>query len=488
MRFLRKIYRKKTLSFVPPFLFCSEKWLLLFFVFNGVSLFTSAQTPADNQCVGNGILPGVIKVLNPVGCAPHQIIDTQSPTGLTNIRYIFDYKGGAPSGYTSTTDASFNYTKAGSYVVMKLSENAQGQPQRACTTIVVQDPTPPEFTVVPCPDGNVTLTITNHDIPQYEEYVIEWGDGNASIINRLNLSAPHHYTNFEAKSITVQGKHKTSNCGGKATRTVSLNVATVAPKITKLEILDATTGELTLSNPNQFELTLYRQNGLTSFQNTGAVVRSEEEKVKITVDTNRIFCYKFRPTENCIASLESNILCTTFLKVVPSYTYNSINIAPYLYPAEITKRTVTKNNAFWWAPTQTVWSKDDPEAQCGKQACYRLQLSTKDGEILSNEVCVNPPAALCASLAGVFVPDAFTPNGDGINDVFEIKTEAEGESEIFIYDRWGNIIFKTTPNVRYWNGKINGQLAPNGPYFYKVVVNDKVGRSFIKRGTVALLR
>ena len=150
--------------------------------------------------------------------------------------------------------------------------------------------------------------------------------------------------------------------------------------------------------------------------------------------------------------------------------------------------TVFRNSVPWWSPGFTDLFRVDDKAECGKQSCYRLQLETKNGTVLSNTVCANPPPALCVDLSNVHVPDVFTPNGDGINDFFEVKGDASSDIQVLIYDRWGTPIFHNSINVRHWNGAINGQPAPSGPYFYRISVTDKIGRSFVKRGTVAILR
>jgi gliding motility-associated-like protein len=74
------------------------------------------------------------------------------------------------------------------------------------------------------------------------------------------------------------------------------------------------------------------------------------------------------------------------------------------------------------------------------------------------------------------LPNVFTPNGDGINDLF---TPLEPyryvkDIDINIYNRWGQLMFHTTdPNIN-WNGKVNntGGDCPDGVYYYICVVNE----------------
>ena len=70
----------------------------------------------------------------------------------------------------------------------------------------------------------------------------------------------------------------------------------------------------------------------------------------------------------------------------------------------------------------------------------------------------------------MYIPDAFTPNGDGINDVFQVKGAGFVEEgfEMRIYDRWGELIFKTNNVYEGWNGKVKGVDAKNDVYVYKI--------------------
>ena len=83
----------------------------------------------------------------------------------------------------------------------------------------------------------------------------------------------------------------------------------------------------------------------------------------------------------------------------------------------------------------------------------------------------------------VEVANVFTPNGDGVNDYLQFIYEGNEPFEVSVYDRWGKVVFQTNTYKKVWDGKINGQDAPEGTYFYVVKVGDA-----IYRGTVTLLR
>lgn len=91
----------------------------------------------------------------------------------------------------------------------------------------------------------------------------------------------------------------------------------------------------------------------------------------------------------------------------------------------------------------------------------------------------------------LYVPTAFTPNGDELNDEFKAFGTALDEEhfEMFIYDRWGKIAFHTTDINEGWDGtyKKNKEF-PEGVYSYRVYCMDIYGNEYEKTGTFVLIR
>ncbi len=82
------------------------------------------------------------------------------------------------------------------------------------------------------------------------------------------------------------------------------------------------------------------------------------------------------------------------------------------------------------------------------------------------------------------IPNVFTPNGDGVNDIFIIDYEGSQEFLLQIFDRWGRRVFVSDASEKGWNGLLpNGNEAPEGTYFYTC----KVGKELFK-GSVTLIR
>lgn len=89
----------------------------------------------------------------------------------------------------------------------------------------------------------------------------------------------------------------------------------------------------------------------------------------------------------------------------------------------------------------------------------------------------------------VFVPNAFTPNNDGKNDLLRPLGVGIARIDYFqIFNRWGQLVFRTTTNEHGWDGTIAGKLQPSGTYVWMVKAVDYTGAPYIQRGTLVLVR
>lgn len=88
----------------------------------------------------------------------------------------------------------------------------------------------------------------------------------------------------------------------------------------------------------------------------------------------------------------------------------------------------------------------------------------------------------------LFVPNAFTPNGDGANDTFGVLGIFVDQFSLTIYNRWGEAIFHATDPANAWDGQTGGQPAPAGGYTYRVEIADQTGKRTAKSGPLLLIR
>ncbi|HTB06420.1 MAG TPA: T9SS type B sorting domain-containing protein [Bacteroidia bacterium] len=121
--------------------------------------------------------------------------------------------------------------------------------------------------------------------------------------------------------------------------------------------------------------------------------------------------------------------------------------------------------------------------ECGKDTLLAL-----NGPYLARwepcDIKVPPQEYAHNDCDSAFIPNAFTPNGDGLNDVFSPKGKCIVEYSMYIFNRWGSLIYNS--NNKPWDGTINGNLVQEDTYVYKmnIITGDSEEKDYIGRITV----
>jgi gliding motility-associated-like protein len=97
---------------------------------------------------------------------------------------------------------------------------------------------------------------------------------------------------------------------------------------------------------------------------------------------------------------------------------------------------------------------------------------------------------LVRGVCKLYVPTAFSPNGDGVNDIF-LPGFGEGISqyEMQVYNRWGQKVFTSTDRNKGWDGRFNGRMVP-GVYTWVIAYREAAAPGVVQRmkGTVLVVR
>jgi gliding motility-associated-like protein len=144
--------------------------------------------------------------------------------------------------------------------------------------------------------------------------------------------------------------------------------------------------------------------------------------------------------------------------------------------------TASGNNLnYTWSPSTALSDPRvlQPIASPVEETIYKLEAESADGCSASDEVVVKV-------LKMPAIPNVFTPNGDGINDKWEIAyLESYPGSSVKVFNRYGQLVFESKGYGKPWDGKYNGKDLPAGTYYY--IVDPKNGRKQIA-GYVDIVR
>ena len=101
---------------------------------------------------------------------------------------------------------------------------------------------------------------------------------------------------------------------------------------------------------------------------------------------------------------------------------------------------------------------------------------------VSNTIAVDKPLTL-------YAPNAFSPDGDGVNDHFSVKGQGAENFSLEIYNRWGQLVYQSDNLNSEWDGQYRGSQVPMGTYVYQVkAISVNGDNTMVKKGAVVLVR
>jgi gliding motility-associated-like protein len=186
----------------------------------------------------------------------------------------------------------------------------------------------------------------------------------------------------------------------------------------------------------------------------------------IYTDSFQVDISRFEPPLTAYAEDDTIFLGqSTVLHVIPGYTnYN------WIIPYNLSCTNCT-----------------DPVANPDNSILYTVEATNADGCVDRAEVVVIVIRPKCNE-DDIFMPNIFSPNNDGENDILSIRSNFLEKVELYIYNRWGQKVFETKDINHWWDGKFNGtDLAPDVyGYYFKVQCVD--GKTYAKKGNVTLIK
>ncbi|MCB9234875.1 MAG: gliding motility-associated C-terminal domain-containing protein [Bacteroidia bacterium] len=158
----------------------------------------------------------------------------------------------------------------------------------------------------------------------------------------------------------------------------------------------------------------------------------------------------------------------------------SISNDTFICPgAQIVVLTDTGYASYLWSNGGDTWfTETDKEGKLSVQVVDEFGCKGNNSMRVYFEVCSN----------AIYIPTAFTPNGDNLNDVWMVVENGATVTDISIFDRWGKLIFNAASALQGWDGKIGNNNLPEGVYSFKLTYLDAVGVEGAIKGSITLVR
>ena len=414
------------------------------------------------------------------GCAPLTVDFTNnSVNGLT---YLWDFGDGSPT--TTTFAPTHTYTAGGTYTVTISAANSNAcfvTNDTAHIVITVDTNTiTPGFTYTITDScgpyvASFTNTSTTHISGTPTTYTWYYGDGSSST---GATPGSHNYPDTGMYTVTLV-MDNASACKHPDTVTENIHIyglrvaatfnmpdsmcvgGTLTPNVTGTNIAHynwtfdgshtSTSGNpsFTYTAPGTYTVVLIAQNSAAC---NGADTFSKT----ITILPAAIAAFTFSPT-------------TPVANVPTTYTNLSINAVRYLWE-------------FGDSSSSTVVN---PVHQFNRTGYYQTCLTAYSSANCPSKVCKSVPADVVPIVG---LPTAFSPNGDGENDILYVRGAAIKTMDLKIYNRWGQLVFESTSQDKGWDGTFNGQPQPIEAYGYVLQVSFIDGSAKVLKGNITLLR
>ncbi len=454
--------------------------------------------------------------LNPlslIGCAPFTVnFGNQS---VNSVQYEWDFGDGNTSTSLSPTHT---YINAGTYTVQLIAIDTTTCNQRDTVYSLIQ--VYPPVTVA----ATATLTICSADSAQLNATAI-----NATSISWLpitGLSNPNisNPTSFSSTSITYTVTATNGVCTDTDTITIYGLSGTAYPFIIGGDSLTFCTYD---------SLKLYVNSVYTSYQwNTGQttpsitvtqagtyIVTATDNFGCIGSDTVKVYeytevgwplndtticagqkaylyeiqgnyIYNWSPAYGLSSTTIYNpvatpLITTTYMVTIkngPCITTNTVtvNVNPSpiisvtpdnyeLLPGETVILHAIANATVTWSPSYALSCTNCPSPVCSPDD--DVTYIVKTGNPATG--CIDSAEVKIIVLGAFYIPNAFTPNWDDINNVFKPVCTKIYDFKMIIYDRWGNHVFTTTDPEHGWDGTLKGKPCQEDVYVYKIVYSQK---------------
>jgi gliding motility-associated-like protein len=179
---------------------------------------------------------------------------------------------------------------------------------------------------------------------------------------------------------------------------------------------------------------------------------------------------------------------TIFVNILPPPTVDAgADVTVPLGGTVELEATSTDPNVYYtWSPSTYLSCTDCAITEAGPLGTitYIVEVTDENGCMAYDTVTVTIDGEI-----GLYIPNIFSPNNDGENDVFHIYGPSWKHYKLEIYNRWGGLVFSTETPGEGWDGKTNGgEECPQAVFVYKFWGGSTVGMSFERAGNVMLTR
>ncbi|RYE23932.1 MAG: T9SS type B sorting domain-containing protein [Sphingobacteriales bacterium] len=429
-------------------------------------------------------------------CASASAVLTASSTTVTNpiFKWYSDqnltnlvFTGPTFTSPTLTTNTSYYVTVSGDNKCENASANAKVVAIVINPTVVA--PVVASAGTFLCGSGATTLTVQNAQAgATYEFYSA--ATGGAPLFTGTSFTTPvlSSTTDYYVQAVNAGG---CVSAGGRVKVTVTLTSRPISPTVaaTMINTCIGSTAIIAITNPQTGLIYSYYAaptGGTAIASGTSFTTPALTANITYYVEANTSSCSS--STRTAVTVNVGGVLPAPVIKV-QTKTANSILFSWNAVDNATGYEVSIDGGTTWQVPSSGT--NGTTHLASGLSAGQTITITVRAKGAASCQTSANaaPLTEQVSTLTDdLFIPNTFTPNGDGRNDVFNAYGNAVSRFKMRIYNQWGEFLAETNSLSQGWDGTFRGGMQPNGVYAYYIDVTFASGKTKMIKGTVTLLR
>ncbi|MBS4027713.1 MAG: PKD domain-containing protein [Ignavibacteriales bacterium] len=405
-------------------------------------------------------------VQNSSACENDNFAFTNSSQFATN--YFWDF---GDSTTSLQRNPQHSYSNAATYIVTLVAANPVCSDTVTQTVTVLHRPVA-IFSVsdsLLCLSSSVTFQNASHNA---DSLLWNFGDGNISRVE----NPVHRYVSAGTYRVMLIAKN--ARCADTVVHSVTI-IENVSAQFQPNPLLPCVSLPVIFVNQSQFALSYEWTFGDSSSLST------EEHPTHIYSDAGLYLVTLV--VSNGICSDTTSQLIEVFPLPKADFITEPTTIIPSVPIKFISTGTRSIGQKYFWEFGDGGISHDSLPIHTYSQSTLNATITL----IVTNRFGCSDTIAKTRTVGSLFnIPNAFTPNGDGVNDEFYVIGFGITEAEFKIFNQWGELVFESNQvgQGNGWNGKYKGKLQDIGVYVYYFQGTGIDGQRYFKKGNITLLR
>ncbi|OWY25149.1 PKD domain-containing protein [Sphingobacteriales bacterium UPWRP_1] len=412
-------------------------------------------------------------------CAPYTI--SLSNNSINATSYLWNFDDGSPTSTEATP--VHTYSNPGFYDIQLIASNplSCNLADTAYVTLTVLPSTPltANFTeIIPPACDDLTVQFSAITAPNITDYVWNFGDGNTA----TGSTVSHTYASVNNYTVSLIVSNPSGICV--LSDTLTKDIALASGNLVTAQLFQPESGCAPFTANFQAQDT-----GANSYLwQTGDAAGStvQGQNTTFTYTQPGLYNIVLIATDAATCNVTDTAYTTLEVFAQAAAGFTAPEIVLLGEPAQFTNTSTNATQFTWDFDDGATSEEQNPVYVFTAIGQYNVCLEARNAEGCDDSICI---PVMVLDNAKIGVPNAFTPNNDGVNDVLYVEgADNIATMEFKVFSRWGELLFITKNPQEGWDGFYRTILQENEVYVYHLAATLLSGEQVTFTGNVTLLR